>query len=342
MKKRMLMATILTAALAVSLCGCSSTTQETEAPAETAAEQTQQEGAAEGGEETAAGGGVAGKNISVMTPYLASVTTNQMVEYIESNLTDAGAEVSVINTNNDFAELASRIEDVVSSGTDGIILVSADPNQVANQLQEAFDAGIPVFGCDSGFIEGMQINATSDNYQMGELIVRYLFDDLMGGKGTVIALTHRPHPGVVKRCEAFDDIIKEYPDITLITEQHVPAEQPINDAQDIVENLLLSNPDKDSITAIWAAWDEPAIGATQALQEAGRDEVLVTGVDGNEQAISLIKDGTNLKATVKQNFEGMAQIVYEQMEKYFNGETIEQGEMYAPATLIDASNVNEQ
>ena len=342
MKKRMLMATILTAALAVSLCGCSSTTQETEAPAETAAEQTQQEGAAEGGEETAAGGGVAGKNISVMTPYLASVTTNQMVEYIESNLTDAGAEVSVINTNNDFAELASRIEDVVSSRTDGIILVSADPNQVANQLQEAFDAGIPVFGCDSGFIEGMQINATSDNYQMGELIVRYLFDDLMGGKGTVIALTHRPHPGVVKRCEAFDDIIKEYPDITLITEQHVPAEQPINDAQDIVENLLLSNPDKDSITAIWAAWDEPAIGATQALQEAGRDEVLVTGVDGNEQAISLIKDGTNLKATVKQNFEGMAQIVYEQMEKYFNGETIEQGEMYAPATLIDASNVNEQ
>ena len=342
MKKRMLMATILTAALAVSLCGCSSTTQETEAPAETAAEQTQQEGAAEGGEETAAGGGVAGKNISVMTPYLASVTTNQMVEYIESNLTNAGAEVSVINTNNDFAELASRIEDVVSSGTDGIILVSADPNQVANQLQEAFDAGIPVFGCDSGFIEGMQVNATSDNYQMGELIVRYLFDDLMGGKGTVIALTHRPHPGVVKRCEAFDDIIKEYPDITLITEQHVPAEQPINDAQDIVENLLLSNPDKDSITAIWAAWDEPAIGATQALQEAGRDEVLVTGVDGNEQAISLIKDGTNLKATVKQNFEGMAQIVYEQMEKYFNGETIEQGEMYAPATLIDAINVNEQ
>ena len=86
-----------------------------------------------------------------------------------------GAEVFVIDTANDFAELASRIEDVVSSGTDGIVLVSADPNQVANQLQDAFDADIPVFGCDSGFIDGMQINATSDNYQMGELIVRYLF-----------------------------------------------------------------------------------------------------------------------------------------------------------------------
>ena len=261
-----------------------------------------------------------------------------MTGFIKDNLEAEGAEVFVIDTANDFAELASRIEDVVSSGTDGIVLVSADPNQVANQLTEAFDADIPVFGCDSGFIEGMQVNATSDNYQMGELIVRYLFDDLMGKKGTVIALTHRPHPGVVKRCEAFDDIIKEYPDIKLITEQHVPAEQPINDAEEITANLLTANPDKDSVTAIFAAWDEPAIGAAKALAEAGRDEVIVTGVDGNEQAVQMIKDGSCLKATVKQNFEGMAEIVCQQMKKYYAGETIEKGEMYAPAELITQEN----
>ena len=104
-----------------------------------------------------------------MTPYLTSVTTNQMAGFIKNNLEAEGAEVFVIDTANDFAELASRIEDVVSSGTDGIVLVSADPNQVANQLTEAFDADIPVFGCDSGFIDGMQVNATSDNYQMGTL-----------------------------------------------------------------------------------------------------------------------------------------------------------------------------
>jgi len=282
---------------------------------------------------------IEGKDISIMTPYLGSVTTNQMVEELQKGLEAEGAKVNVINTNNDFSALASRIEDVVASSTDAIVLVSADPTQIENQLKEAFDAGIPVYGCDSGFIEGMQLNATSDNYQMGELIIRYLFDDLMGGKGNVISLTHRAHPGVAKRCEAFDDLLEEYPDITLITEQHVPAEQPINDAQDIVENLLLANAEKGSITAIWSAWDEPAIGSTQALVEAGREEVVVTGVDGNEQAISLIKDGTNLKATVAQNFGGMADIVVEQMVKYFKGETVESGEMYAPATLITTDSV---
>lgn len=134
----------------------------------------------------------AGKTVSIMTPYMASVTTNQMVGYLEDDLTDQGAEVNVIDTANDFAELASRIEDVTASGTDAIVLVSADPTQLENQLREAMDAGIPVFGVDSGYIDGMQVNATSDNHQMGELIAGYLFDDLMGGEGTVITLTHRP------------------------------------------------------------------------------------------------------------------------------------------------------
>ena len=187
-------------------------------------------------------------------------------------------------------------------------------------------------------IEGMQVNATSDNYQMGQLITDYLFNDLMGGEGNVIALTHRPHPGVVKRCEAFDDAIAANDKISLITEQHIPAEQPINDAQDTVENLLLSNPEKGSITAIWCGWDEPAIGATQACMEAGRDEILVVGVDGNEQAVDLIKQGTNLKATVKQNFDGMADIVLEQMKLLYTGKEIEKGDMYADATLITQEN----
>ena len=339
MKIKKMLAILAAAMMAGAVAGCSASTQGGSDTGKEAGKETEKETEKEKAGDAA---GLQGKSISLMTPYLGSVTTNQMVEYIEQKLTDAGAEVSVINTNNDFSQLASRLEDVVSAGTDGIVLVSADPGQLSNQLQDVFESEIPVFGCDSGFIEGMQVNATSDNYQMGELIVKYLFDDLMGGKGTVIALTHRPHPGVVKRCEAFDDLIKEYPDITLITEQHVPAEQPINDAQDIVENLLLANPDPDSITAIWAAWDEPAIGATQALQEAGRSQVLVTGVDGNEQAISLVKEGTNLKATVKQNFEGMAQIVYEQMDQYFKGEEIEKGEMYAPATLITQENADAQ
>lgn len=278
--------------------------------------------------------GAAGKKVSLLTPYLSSVTTNQMVEQMKESMEAEGMVVTVVDTKGDFAQLASRIEDTVSSKADAIVLVSADPSQVTTQLQSAFDANIPVFGCDSGFIEGMMVNATSDNYAMGELITKYLFEDLMGGKGTVIALTHRPHPGVAKRCIALDDMFKKYPDIKLITEQHVEVPGPIENSRKIMENLILSNSSKDSITAVWCAWDEPAIGVTQALQDASRGEVIVVGVDGNSQAVEMINQDTNLKATVAQNFEGMTGIVVTEMIKMFAGEEITKGEQYAPATII--------
>ncbi len=275
-----------------------------------------------------------GKKVSLLTANLSSVTTNQMAEYMKKGLEEHGIEVTVVDTKGDFGQLASRIEDSVSAKADAIVLISADPVLVLSQLEVAFEAGVPVFGCDSGFVEGMQVNATSDNYMMGEAITRYLFNDLMGGKGSVIALTHRPHPGVVKRSNAFDDIIKEYPDIKLITEQHVEVPGPIESARTIMENLLLSNSAKDSVTAVWCAWDEPAIGATQALMDAGRGEVFVTGVDGNSQAVELINEDSNLKATMAQNFEGMANIVVTEVVKLFSGEEVIPGEQYAPALLI--------
>lgn len=335
MKKYAILSLILAMLLTLAACGGTSSGASAKAAAPAAAS------AAAPAEAKTASGPYDGKRVTVMTPYMSSVTTNQMVGYLRSDLEALGATVTVVDTANDFGELASRIEDVAAAGTDAIVLVSADPTQVQNQLKDAFAASIPVFGVDSGFIDGMQVNATSDNYQMGALIVNYLFDELMGGQGTVIALTHRPHPGVVRRCEAFDDLLAEKSGITEITEQHVPAEQPINDAQDIVQNLLLANPQKGSVTAIWCGWDEPAIGATQACQEAGRDEILIVGVDGNEQAVTLIQKDTNLKATVAQNFQGMVDIVVEQMGKLFAGETIETGEKYAEATLITAANAAE-
>jgi ribose transport system substrate-binding protein len=274
------------------------------------------------------------KKVSILTPFLSSVTTNQMVEAMKTGMEAKGMSVTVVDTKGDFAQLASRIEDVVSSKADAMVLVSTDPNQVKTQLQAAFDVNIPVFGCDSGYIEGMMVNATSDNYAMGEMIAKYLFEDLMGKKGTVIALTHRPHPGVLKRCEAFDTVIKQYPEIKLITEQHIDVPGPIENSRKVMENLILANAAKDSITAVWCAWDEPAIGASQALQDAGRGEVLVTGVDGNSQAVEMINKDTNLKATVAQNFDGMAEIVVTDMSKLFAGEQIEKGEKYAPATII--------
>lgn len=275
------------------------------------------------------------KSISILTPYLSSVTTKQMVDEIEANAENNGWNVNVIDTNGDAGELASRMEDVILAKTDAIVIVSTDPNQVAAQIKQADEAGIPVFGSDSGHIEGMKMNATSDNEEMAKIMTEHLFEQI-GEEGKVIVLTHRPHPGVLKRSETFDAMLADYPNIEVITEQEVQVPGPIESARQQMENLLLANSGDDAITAVWAGWDEPAIGAAQAIEAAGREGIVVAGIDGNSQAVEMIEKGSPIIATVEQNFTGMSEIVVEQMKKVFNGEEVDGTELYAPASLITA------
>lgn len=294
---------------------------------------------------TACGGGQSGadsehKRIAVLTPFLSSVTTNVMVEEIEKQSKDMGWDTNVVDTDGDVGQLASRMEDVISSQVDAIVLVSTDPNQLEAQIKRASEAGIPVFGSDSSYIEGMAMNATSDNAKMSKTITEHLFEQ-MGDKANLIVLTHRPHPGVLKRTEMLDELLAEHPDIHVITEQEVQVPGPIENARQQMENLLLANKGDGEITAVWAGWDEPAIGAAQAIEAAGREDILVTGIDGTSQAIEMIGDGSPIIATVQQNFVGMAEIVVEQMKRVFAGEQVEDNEMYAPASLITPDNASD-
>ncbi|WP_270164453.1 sugar ABC transporter substrate-binding protein [Paenibacillus sp. SYP-B4298] len=273
------------------------------------------------------------KTISILTPYLSSVTTNEMVESLKKQAEDKGWKTQVIDTKGDVGQLASRMEDAVSSKSDAIVIVSTDPNQLKNQIKKAKDKGIPVFGSDSGYIEGMTMNATSDNGAMSEMISQYLFEK-MGAKGNLVVLTHRPHPGVLARTLKLDELLQANPEVKKLTEQQVEVPGPIENARKQMESLLLSNKEEGAITAVWAGWDEAAIGAAQAIEAAGRKDIIVTGIDGNSQAVDMIKKGSPLVATVKQNFSGMTDIVIKQIELVFQGQPVEGTELYAPAELI--------
>lgn len=274
-----------------------------------------------------------GKSVAILTPFQQSVTTNEMIGALSAQAARRGWRSNVVDTKGDVGQLASRMEDVIAAKVSAIVLVSTDPNQLRTQIRAANAAKIPVFGLDSGYIDGMAMNATSDNAAMGQTITRFLFK-AMNNKGNLVVLTYRPHPGVLKRTQALDALLKQTPGIKVVTEQQVPVPGPIEGARQQMENLLLANPAKGAITAVWAGWDEPAIGVTQALQAAGRSDVLVIGIDGTSQAADLIQKGSPFKATLKQNFAGMAALVVQQIERVFKGQRVSATELYAPASLI--------
>jgi len=280
------------------------------------------------------GAGAEEKTIAMLTPYLASVTTNQMIQAFGKEAQQKGWNVITIDTKGDFASLASRMEDMIARKVDAIVLGMADPIQLKDQIKKANEANIPVLGGDAGWIPGVACNVTSNNYVMSAMMTTYLFNAI-NLEGNIVVFTHRPHHGVRKRTLVLDAVLAENPNIKVLTEHHVQVPGPIEDARKAMESILIANSAPGSIKAVWAAWDEPAIGATQAIIAAGREkEIVVAGIDGTSQAVELIKKGSPLIATVSQDFGGMAKILVEQLERIFAGQGPSSIEIYAPSTLI--------
>ena len=101
-----------------------------------------------------------------------------------------------------------------------------------------------------------------------------------------------------------------------------------------MDAMLLANPGDGAINAVWAAWDEPGIGANLAIEAAGRKGIVIAGIDGNPQAIDLIKGCTAYIGTVRQGFGQMAEITAEQLGKVLGGGAVDADELFAPVELI--------
>ena len=278
--------------------------------------------------------------IAVITPYLAQPGTQFYLEGFEAAAAEKGWEVNVIDTTGDVAAVISRIEDVVNQGVDAIV-INVDPTQVTAGLQVAADAGIPVFGMDSGADPLLVTNVTSNGYAMAAETTTYVANRL-DGTGRVVMFVFDPFPPVQIRGVVADAIFANYPDIEVI-DRITPAvdDGGIADSRAQMEAVLAANPEPGSIGAVWAAWDQPALGALQAIEAAGRENegIVIVGIDANPQAVDAIAAGGNFEASVAQDFTGIGSTTVDMVARYLNGETIKARVVYVPTELVTAGNV---
>ena len=276
---------------------------------------------------------VAAEDIAVLTPYLSSVATNEMVETFQTDAKQKGWSVNVVDARGDFQQLASRVEDVTNAGVKAIVLVSVDPNQIGDQVAAAAASGIPVFSLDGALADGVTANITTDNFALGTTLSDYLFA-AMGGKGSIVKFYHSAHPGVRQRELALDAALKKAPDIEVIAEHYVQVPGPIDNARHAMETFVRQYGDR--IDGVWAAWDEPAIGALLAVQSDMPDsQVIIAGIDGNPQAVDLIGQCTNLRATVRQDFPGIASAAVAEIATVLDGGAPSAREIFVDAKVVD-------
>jgi ribose transport system substrate-binding protein len=282
------------------------------------------------------------ETVAVITPYLAQPGTQFYVEAFQARAAELGWDVNVIDTAGDVAAVISRIEDSVTQNVDAIV-VNVDPGQIGAGLQAAADAGIPVVGMDAGSHPLIAANVTSNGYAMAAETAVYVADRI-GGAGNVVMFVFDPFPPVQVRGVIADAVFGNHPDITVI-DRITPdvSDGGIADARAKMEAVLAANPEPGSIAAVWAAWDQPALGALQAIEAAGRaDEgIVITGIDANPQAREAIAAGGNFEASVAQDFAGIGRTTADTVARILAGEELRARVIYVPTVLITAANVGE-
>jgi len=98
-----------------------------------------------------------------------------------------------------------------------------------------------------------------------------------------------------KRAHGFaEELKKKAPGLNIVAS--LPGEWDSLKASDIANDTLQRNPD---LVAIFCANDDMALGAVEAARAAGKDKLVVIGVDGTQSALKSIEAG-RLNASVAQ------------------------------------------
>ena len=284
----------------------------------------------------------AGEKITVITPYLAQPGTQFYVEAFQEKAKANGWEVNVVDTKGDVAAVISRLEDAANQKPAAIV-INVDPSQVAAGLEAAKAAGVPVFGMDAGASPLLVTNVTSNGYSMAADTAAYVTNRI-NGKGNIVMFVFDAFPPVQQRGIIADAIFKNSPDIKVLDRVTPDVKDGgIADSRAKMEAILAANPDKGSISAVWAAWDQPALGALQAIEAAGRggEGIVITGIDANPEARAAIGKGSNFEASMAQDFKGIGGAVADAVKRQIGGEKIVASVIYVPTRLITAANVGE-
>ncbi|MEO5619834.1 MAG: sugar ABC transporter substrate-binding protein, partial [Cypionkella sp.] len=219
----------------------------------------------------------------------------------------------------DIEGQVAQIESMVVQGVQGIAITPVDPT-VAAALDKAVAAGVKVVLMDNDIPgwAGKSALATTNNFNAGKIAGEYLKSVLKDGDTLGIL---EGVPGV----PALDDRVTGMLEGLAPVKVNVVGKGATNCAQEtgqsVAEDLLTANP---GLKAIYSACGPAAVGATQAIANAGiaNDDIVMVGFDACCGEMDKIASGQE-DATVAQYPAKMGELGVAALVAAIKGEPVE-------------------
>ena len=136
-------------------------------------------------------------------------------------------------------------------------------------------------------------------------------------KRQIVIIDHPTVTSVQDRVRGFEEGLAKYPEFKVV-------DKPTGEGQRVkamtaMENMLQKYPD---LAGVFAINDDSALGALQAVKQAGRDEVVIIGYDATPEAREAILKGGPLKADVIQYPDVIGRVTADMVARHLAGQEV--------------------
>lgn len=356
MKKMKTLACLaLVVVMALTLFVACSTPAATESTAPSASAEASQEASASASAEPSKEAGTTASNVTwpskedLFVGYsqadLASTWRTVESDDMQAVADERGYKIAITNAEGDTERQISDVESLLAQGCNVMVITAIDADAIQPALDACKEKGVPVImksrGSNGTPGEDYATFIASDFVWEGEQAGNWIANACKEkGIDPVKVVEIQGIIGgtdVRDRGQGFENAAKTAGNFEVVAQQSANFSRP--EAQEVVQNILQSS--GGDIDAIYCQNDEMALGASLALQAAGKkvgEDVFLVGVDGMKEALDAIKNGT-LSATVTCN-PRFASTLFDTIEKAMNGEQID---TFIPVEdkVIDKTNVDE-
>lgn len=272
--------------------------------------------------------------IGVSVPSADHGWTGAVIDYAEAALELYDVDGRVL-TAADVNKQSNDIEDLIAQGVDAIVILPLEGSPLTPAAKSVLDAGIPLVNFDRELDDqAYTALVKGDNVGIGTNGAAWLVDKL-DGSGNVFMLSGPPVSVTTQRDNGFREGI-EGTDIEVVGLQDGGYQR--EKGYTVMQNALVANPEID---AIFAIDDEMALGALQAVKEAGRDDIkYITGAGGEKNFFEAIMEEDDIEMATFLYSPQMIQDAIAVAIDIVNGEDYEEVTVI-PAARVDRSNVEE-
>ena len=288
-------------------------------------------------------GGTGKVKIGISMSDFATERWKPEADLMKKLLEEKGYEVLVQEANHDVKLQNDQIDNMVSQGVKGLIIVAEDGDAAATAVDKAAAAGVKVIAYDR-LIKTDKIAAylSFDNVEVGrqqaagvmKAVNIDAWDVAANGKLRLVKLGGSPtdNNAILFR-KGQDEVLAKYADkIEVVADQWVDNWDPAN-ALKLMENILTAA--NNDIDAVVASNDGTGLGALEAMKAQGlAGKTPISGQDATADGCNSIVKG-ELTVTIFKDIRKLAPIAVDLADKLVKGTSIPELKQFTLAELTN-------